>query len=85
MVATVLFSIIGSAPAVCEEVKVMQGSDFDLYGIENQGNASSPFVRFGAPADWELFPTLDADYTLRFQTPSGVSYRSSPPSREPLR
>ena len=73
MVATVLVGIIGSAPAVCEEVKVMQGSDFYLYGIENQGNASSPFVRFGAPADWELFPTLYADYTLRFQTPSGVS------------
>lgn len=72
-VVLALALVLGIAPEIAEEVKVMQGMDLSLYSIENQGNDSSPFVRLQAPADWTLSPTLYADYTLRFQTPSGVS------------
>ena len=74
MVATVLFSIIGSAPAVCEEVKVMQGSDFYLIQDREPGECLFALrqVRrsrgLGALAD-----PLCRGFALRFQTPSGVS------------
>ncbi len=65
--------ILAFSPAAAEEVKVMQGMDLSIYGIEDQGNSSSPFSRVLASPDWALSPILYADYTLRFQTPSGVS------------
>ena len=73
VVAAATALVLGIAPEFAEEVKVMQGMDLSLYDIETQGNALSPFARLQAPTDWALSPTLYADYTLRFQTPSGVS------------
>jgi hypothetical protein len=73
LAAAALSLSLAAAPAAGEEVKVLQGMNLSLYGAEYQGNASSPFARMEAPADWALYPSLDADYSLRFQTPSGVS------------
>jgi hypothetical protein len=71
--AAAALGVLAAFSAFGEEVKVMQGMDFSLYGNENQGNSSSLFTRLQAPADWALYPYLYTDYTLRFQTPSGVS------------
>jgi hypothetical protein len=71
--ALVALAFLAPIAASAEEVKVMQGMDLSFYGSEYQGNDDSPFVRLQAPADWVLLPTLYADYTLRFQTQSGVS------------
>ena len=62
-----------AAPLGAEQIKILQGMDFSLGGNEFQANGSSPFTRTQVSANWSLYPSLDADYNLRFQGEAGVS------------
>ena len=72
-IAVIAAALSIAMSVTAEEVKFMQDLDLSLYGTEDQGNTSSPFARLQAPSAWTLTPALYGDYTLRFQTDSGVS------------